>query len=72
MTVGYAFDVELLMRARLAGVSVAEVPVFYRYDSDSRVRLVSASWRMLRDVLKLSYRLRDGRRPSPRTRPPGG
>lgn len=55
---GFAFDVELLMRADLAGLSIAEVPVHYLHDSRSSVRVGSASVQMLRDVCALSYRLR--------------
>lgn len=55
---GFAFDVELLMRANLAGLSVAEVPVLYLHDSRSSVRVVSASFQMLKDVCGLAYRLR--------------
>ena len=55
---GFAFDVELLMKAERAGLRIAEVPVLYLHDSRSRVRVVSASLRMLRDVGGLAYRLR--------------
>jgi glycosyltransferase involved in cell wall biosynthesis len=55
---GFAFDVELLVRAKLARLRIAEVPVLYVHDSRSRVRVASASVRMLRDVISLSYRLR--------------
>jgi len=55
---GFAFDVELLMRADRAGLQIAEVPVRYVHDSRSRVRVASATVRMLRDVAAISYRLR--------------
>lgn len=55
---GFAFDVELLMRADAAGLAIAEVPVLYLHDSRSRVRVVSASAEMLKDVCGLAYRLR--------------
>jgi dolichyl-phosphate beta-glucosyltransferase len=55
---GFAFDVELLMRADAAGFEIAEVPVLYLHDSRSSVRVVSASVEMLRDVCGLAYRLR--------------
>jgi dolichyl-phosphate beta-glucosyltransferase len=63
----YAFDVELLMRARAAGLSVAEVPVLYVHDRDSRVTLVGASARMATDVVRLAYRLRVGEPLTPRS-----
>jgi dolichyl-phosphate beta-glucosyltransferase len=55
---GYAFDVELLMRARANGLRVDEVPVTYVHDSDSRVNPLTASPRMALDLMRLVYRLR--------------
>lgn len=55
---GFAFDVELLMRADREGMQIAEVPVLYLHDTRSRVRVTSASAGMLRDVTKIAYRLR--------------
>lgn len=55
---GFAFDVELLMRADRAGLKIAEVPILYLHDSRSSVRVASASVEMLRDVSGLAYRLR--------------
>jgi dolichyl-phosphate beta-glucosyltransferase len=64
---GYAYDVELLMRARQRGLVVEEVPVVYVHDHDSRVNPLRASPRMALDVLRLAYRLR-AVRPEPRAR----
>lgn len=55
---GFAYDVELLLRAGQAGLRIVEVPVIYLHDSRSRVKVVSASMKMLGDVCSLSYRLR--------------
>jgi dolichyl-phosphate beta-glucosyltransferase len=55
---GFAFDVELLMRADQAGMEIAEVPIRYVHDERSSVRVGSASMEMLRDVSRLAYRLR--------------
>jgi dolichyl-phosphate beta-glucosyltransferase len=55
---GFAFDVELLMRADREGIRIAEVPVLYLHDARSQVRVASASVGMLRDVSRLAYRLR--------------
>lgn len=55
---GFAFDVELLMRADAAGLSIVEVPVLYLHDSRSSVRVASASLEMLKDVCGLAVRLR--------------
>lgn len=64
---GFAFDVELLMRAEGAGLRIAEVPVRYTHDARSSVKVGSASWEMLKDVSGLAYRLRLRR--SARSRP---
>jgi dolichyl-phosphate beta-glucosyltransferase len=55
---GFAFDVELLMRASAAGLRIAEVPVTYVHDSRSRVRVVGATLEMLREVTSLARELR--------------
>jgi dolichyl-phosphate beta-glucosyltransferase len=52
---GLAFDVELLYLARRANFRVSELPVEWRRNSDSRVRLGVDSLAMLRDVLKIPY-----------------
>ena len=52
---GFAFDVELLLRARRAGLIVAEVPVAWQNDIQSRVRPTRHALQMLRDL----WRLRD-------------
>lgn len=52
---GFAFDVELLLRARRAGLTVVEVPVEWHHDFQSRVRPVRHSLQMLRDL----WRVRD-------------
>jgi dolichyl-phosphate beta-glucosyltransferase len=55
---GFAFDVELLMRAQRDGLRIAEVPILYLHDARSSVRVASASSQMLREVAGLAYRLR--------------
>ena len=63
---GFAYDVEVLMRARLAGLHVAEAPVLYHHDDDSRVGLVGAPVQMLLDLARLIHRL-----PSEKVSPAG-
>ena len=58
ITPGFAFDVEILMRARRAGLEVAEVPIEYHHDPDSSIAAASASARMAWDVTRLAWRLR--------------
>ena len=57
---GFAFDVELLLRAKRAGATIAEVPIEFRHDRDSRVRPIASAASMALDVLRLSLRLRRG------------
>ena len=54
---GFAFDVELLLRARRRGLEVAEVPVVWNHVEDSRVHPVKDSLHMLFDVLRLRWHL---------------
>jgi dolichyl-phosphate beta-glucosyltransferase len=65
---GFAFDVELLLRADMAGLRIAEVPVLYIHDRRSSVRVASASLQMLRDVGGLALRARHSRDGSARER----
>jgi glycosyltransferase involved in cell wall biosynthesis len=62
----YAFDVEALLRARAARVPVAEVPVVWRQDEDSRVTPLTTAVKMAADTALIAYRLR-GRKPPLRT-----
>lgn len=50
---GFAFDVEMLARARRMGRTVREVPVRWEHVDESRVRPVRHSLQMARDVLRL-------------------
>ncbi len=52
----FAFDVELLARARDLGFRVAEVPVNWDYSGHSTVRLFSSGGRMLWDLMLLALR----------------
>jgi glycosyltransferase involved in cell wall biosynthesis len=50
----YAFDVEVLYRARRLGHSVAEVPVRWTAIEGSHVRVVRDSFTMLREIRRLT------------------
>ncbi len=57
-TDGWAFDVELIARSLRAGMAVHEVPVRWRNDRRTRVHALGASSQMLRDLLRLAWKLR--------------
>jgi dolichyl-phosphate beta-glucosyltransferase len=50
---GWAFDVELLYLARRYGFRVAEIPVAYTADLDSRINLLRDAFRMAYDVVRI-------------------
>jgi dolichyl-phosphate beta-glucosyltransferase len=60
---GYMFDVEILHLASEAGYRIAQVPVRWRDDGDSRLELVRGNVRNLVDLL----RIRAGRSRAPST-----
>lgn len=55
-TTGMAFDVEALWLARQLGYSIAEIPVTWRQDEQSRVRMWRDSLEMLGDVINVPWR----------------
>ncbi|HEV3230942.1 MAG TPA: dolichyl-phosphate beta-glucosyltransferase [Candidatus Dormibacteraeota bacterium] len=50
---GFDFDVEVLYRARRAGLRIVEVPVRWRNSADTRVSAVGDSGRMLRGLFRI-------------------
>jgi dolichyl-phosphate beta-glucosyltransferase len=50
---GYMFDVEILYLATRAGYRIAQVPVRWRDDGDSRLELVRGNLMNLRDLLRI-------------------
>ena len=52
---GFAFDVEVLMLARLLGFKIDVLPVKWVNDEDSKVRIVRDSLKMLRDLIKTRW-----------------
>jgi dolichyl-phosphate beta-glucosyltransferase len=52
---GWSFDVEVLYLARRHGCRIREVPVSWHYQSDSRIRLVSDSFTMFMDLLRIRW-----------------
>lgn len=53
-TSGFGFDVELLLLARIFNFKVAEIPVNWSDDQDSRVSPIKDSLKMLREVLRIN------------------
>jgi len=56
-----AFDCEILLLARVGGYRIKEVGVAWGHDPDSRMKLISESFRMLRSLIALKFRLGGGR-----------
>jgi dolichyl-phosphate beta-glucosyltransferase len=56
VTDGFAFDVEILHRARGAGYEIREVPVRWINSGASKVSPVQDSAEMLRDLLRIRFR----------------
>ena len=50
-----AYDVELLFLARRRGFRIAEVPVIWRYGTETKVSPLRDSWRNLVDVLRVRW-----------------
>ncbi len=59
---GFAFDVELLVLARDRGLRIRELPVTWRNDPESHVRVFSDSLRMLVDLFSIAARERFSKR----------
>lgn len=73
---GYMFDVEVLHLAQQGGCRIAQVPVRWRDDGDSRLDVVAGNFRNLLDVLQIRWgrseaRVADVPEPKP-TREVGG
>lgn len=56
---GWTFDVEALYIARLHGFAITEIGVPWYYNADTKVRMMSDAWRMVKDLIMIR---RNGRR----------
>jgi dolichyl-phosphate beta-glucosyltransferase len=52
---GYMFDVEILHLAKQAGYRIAQVPVRWHDDSDSRLALLSGNLRNVIDIFRIRF-----------------
>jgi glycosyltransferase involved in cell wall biosynthesis len=52
-TIGFGFDVELLFRARRAGLRLREIPVRWNHSEGSKVRVIHDSLAMFREIVAL-------------------
>ena len=50
---GWTFDVEALYLARRRGYRIAEAPIHWYFDADSRVDPIRDTWRMFWDVIRI-------------------
>lgn len=57
-TDGWAFDIEILLRAMRAGYTITEFPVKILRHRESKIHLLRDSMRMLSDIRKIKRRLR--------------
>ncbi|MCL2105350.1 MAG: glycosyltransferase family 2 protein [Kiritimatiellaeota bacterium] len=51
----FAFDVEIIAKARKLGYTLVEVPVNWNYNDNSTVRLLSSGSRMLFDIILIAF-----------------
>lgn len=58
-TWGWAFDIEILLRALRKNAVIREMPVKIINHRESKIHLVKDSIRMMRDILKIRRRLKD-------------
>ncbi len=56
---GFMFDVEVLLRARRAGYRIAEFPVRWHCDHDSRLRPVHAAIRSFKELREIRQAMRE-------------
>jgi dolichyl-phosphate beta-glucosyltransferase len=68
-TDGFMFDIEVILRALMAGYQVLEFPVLWSNDADSRFNPLTGSWRLLKDLAVIRWRLflEKLKQPTPRT-----
>ncbi len=63
VAVGFAFDVEILLRAERAGLGIREEPVRWSHDRETSVRMVRHAPATASDLLRIRRRYGSSRRP---------
>jgi dolichyl-phosphate beta-glucosyltransferase len=53
VTEGFTFDIEIILRAVRHGYRIAEFPIEWACDCDSRISIHHTSWRVLRELLRI-------------------
>ncbi len=53
ITDGFAFDIEIIMRAQKAGYRIKEFPIDWTCDRDSRLSPTRSSWRVLSELITI-------------------
>jgi dolichyl-phosphate beta-glucosyltransferase len=56
-TDGFMFDIEVILRGLMGGYQVLEFPVLWSNDADSRFNPLTGSWRLLKDLAVIRWRL---------------
>jgi dolichyl-phosphate beta-glucosyltransferase len=70
LTDGFMFDIEIVLRAVREGYRIAEFPVEWTCDPDSRLSLTRTPWPVLAELYALRRRLKDeNSRPAPAHKP---
>ena len=57
---GWSFDVEILYLARMRGCRIAEIPIPWYFNPQSKLSLVSDTIRMVSDIFKIRRNARQG------------
>jgi dolichyl-phosphate beta-glucosyltransferase len=57
VTEGFTFDVEIIVRAHRQGYKIKEFPVEWTCDCDSRIKLQSHAWKVLRELIAMKKTL---------------
>ncbi len=62
-TDGFAFDIEVLMLAKAKGYKIVEMPVMILNHRESKISVLSDSFKMMGDLIRIKRRIRAGKPP---------